>query len=377
MINIYIKKYKEIFANPTIGIYGKWNVSVMHQNGEEEFVFGKEMKPNMILNQGLDILASAKHYTSYNNLNWNTIPAFLFGGAKCGLGNTISVNDTDLSIPFQYTNNVNDFSCRILDDIPNGRRGYRKVYDFPILNETQRNIGINEMGITTPWNKNQDGTEKIFSKFILPNTIRLMPEQWLRLYYDFYISPANIINSTSIEIQPTPSYPNFNPNGNIRLAGRFHDIFGSFDENGFMRIEYGDSPRGSFLPYWDEFCLRPNDQECFLKCFGTAYLIEDTYAAINVNQEIICQWIGERLEHSKFTIEATDYINNNFYRDITYIFDKNNPFENKLIDGFLFTVVRSDRQNTIDGWFWQINQKQNKFIDKKLVIMMRQSVSRN
>jgi hypothetical protein len=76
------------------------------------------------------------------------------------------------------------------------------------------------------------------------------------------------------------------------------------------------------------------------------------------------------------TIEASQYTNGNFYRDITYIFDKNNPFQDKDINAFLFTVTRYDRENTVDGWFWEINEKQTKFTDKKLVIVLRQSVFR-
>lgn len=374
-MNIIINKFKEIFLSPQTKISGKWNISIIHKNGEEQFVFGKKYKPNLILNQGLDILASAKYYTEYNGRNWNTIPAFLFGGAQCGIGNSISNDDTSLSNFFKYTDSINDDSCEIVDNIITGTRTFKKVYDFPELNENERDILIREIGLTTPWGKEND-EEKLFAKFILPEAIRLMPEQFIRLYYEFSISSPNIINPINIQINPAPTSPNFNPNGSILLAGRFADIFGSFNSNGFMRIEFGDSPRGSFLPYWDEFCLSPDDPECLLTCFGTSYLIEDIYANISVNQPIISQWIGQRTSQKNLTINASNYMAGNYYRDITYIFDQNNPIENSDINAFLFTVTRSDRENTIDGWFWEFNQKQTKFIDKKLVIMLRQSVSR-
>lgn len=377
-MNILIKKFSEIFLNPEMKISGKWNISIVNPNGSENFIFGKNMKPNLILDQGLNILASAKYYTSYNNFNWNTIPAFLFGGAVCGMGNVPPSNsDTELTNFLQYTNSVNDGSCEMIDNIITGTRIYKKIYDFPQLSQNQINIPIQEIGITTPWGM-EDNIEKIFSKFLLPEPINLMPEQFIRLYYEFSISSSNITNPYNIQINPAPTYPNFNPNGNLMLAGRFADIFGSFNADGFMRIEYGDSPRGSFLPYWDKFCLNPQEnlESCVLSCFGTSYMIEDIYSSIEVNQPIICQWVGERTSKEDMTIEASQYINGNFYRDITYIFDKNNPFQDKDINAFLFTVTRYDRENTVDGWFWEINEKQTKFADKKLVIVLRQSVFR-
>lgn len=373
-MNILINKFKEIYLNPKTKISGKWNLSIVHKNGEEQFIFGNNMKSNLILNQGLDIIASSKYYTSYNNRNWNTIPAFLFGGAQCGTGSSISNTDTNLSNFFKYTNHVNDSSCEVENNILTGTRTYKKVYDFPVLNINEQNILIREIGLTTPWGKEND-EEKLFSKFILPESIRLMPEQFIRLYYEFSISSSNIINPINVQISPAPTYPNFNPNGSILLAGRFADIFGSFDSNGGMIIEYGDSPRGSFLPYWDEFCLEPTGVNCFIKCFGASYLIEDIYENISINQPIISQWVGLRGSKNEMTIEPSTYVSGNYYRDITYIFEENNPIQNTDINGFLFTVTRSDRENTVDGWFWEINQKQTKFTDKKLVIILRQSIS--
>lgn len=379
-MNILIKKYQEIFLNPELKIGGKWKISIVHRSGEENFIFGENMRPNLILDQGLDLLASSKHYTSYNGMNWNTIPAFLFGGAECGTSNAVPQNtDTELGNFLQFTNVVNDFSCEIIDNISTGTRKYKKIYDFPILSEGNSSVPIQEIGLTTPWGASSGDEQKLFSKFILPEPVNLMPEQYIRLYYEFSISSSNINNPLPIQINPTPIYPSFNPNGSMILAGRFADIYGSFDSNGFMRIEYGDSPRGSFLPYWDKFCLFPSENlsNCNLSCFGTSYLIEDTYVDISVNQPIICQWVGQRTSAENNTIEPSNYVNGNFYRDITYIFDKNNPqAQSKDIDSFLFTVVRSDRENTIDGWFWQFNQKQTKFNNKKLVITLRQSVSR-
>lgn len=378
-MNILLKRFQEIFLNPELKISGKWKISIVHKNGQENFIFGESMRPNLILNQGLDILACSKHYTPYNGMNWNTIPAFLFGGAECGIGNVSPQNtDTELTNSIQFTNVVNDFSCEIVDNIASGTRTYKKIYDFAALPESSSLMPIQEIGITTPWGRTQNDEQKLFSKFLLPEAINLMPQQYIRLYYEFSISSSNITNPFQIQINPSPTYPSFNPNGSMILAGRFADIYGSFDSNGFMRIDYGDSPRASFLPYWDKFCLNSeeNIEDCDRTCFGTSYLIEDTYVDISVNQPIICQWIGKRTSVDNNTIQPSNYVNGNFYRDITYIFDKNNPFENKDMSAFLFTVTRSDRENTVDGWFWEFNQKQTKFTDKKLVITLRQSVAR-
>lgn len=372
-MNFLIKKYKEIYNSPKTRISGKWNISIVSSRGED-FPFGIEMKKNLILNQGLDILAAGKFYSPYLTYNWNTIPSFLIGGAYYGDSSTApNVSDTSLTNQTSETRKINDSSCKITDDLVNGTRTFRKVYDFPVIEEfptSTQPTSLRELGVYTDWNNG-----KLFAKFILPKTIKLSYGQFVRLYYDFTIGSDSIINPININ----KSSGTFDGTGQLKLCGRFDDIFGSFDSDGNPVIVYGDSSRASFVPYYDKFCAEI--QTCETEIFGTAYLMTpDILNFTSINMPIISEWAGERLEKNLNTINPSNYTNGNFYRDIEYIFDYSNPTYDEKVEGFLFTVLRgsafSPRQNIIDGWLWKFNNIQTKQSSKKIVMMIRQSVNR-
>lgn len=371
-MNILIKKYKEFYNNSKTHIGGRWNVSIINKNGDEFFPFGKDMKRNLILNQGLDVLAAGKYYSQYSIFNWNTIPSFLIGGAVYGDGLIQpSFNDTSLTNQTTETTTINDNSCSITDSFINGTRTFRKVYDFPAVQVDSINKSVSEVGIFTNWRNDKT----LFSKFLLPRVIKLDYGQWIRLFYDFTIGSSAIVNPSNIYL----SSGSFDGSGQLKLCGRFDDIFGRFDENGNPKIVYGDSPRASFVPFYENFCTEVST--CETKCFGTAYLFSPGIVGFNsVNSPIISEWIGKRLEQELNTINPSEYTNGNFYRDIEYIFDYNNPIYNELTEGMLFTVLRgsdnSPRQNTIDGWLWKFNTNQIKQSSKRIVIGLRQSISR-
>lgn len=370
-MNLLFKKYTEIYKNPKLTIFGKWNVSVVCDD-KEFFPLGKEMKDNLILNQALDILASGKYYSPYNIFNWNTIPAFLMGGAFYGDSEVPPSNtDTALTNQTAETNIVNDNSCSIVDDPNNGTRTFKKVYDFATIKSEDTNTKIREMGIYSNW-KNP---KTLIAKFIFPRTVTLGIGQFLRLYYDFTIGSDMIVNPVNINL----SSGTFNATGQLKLCGRFDDIFGSFDSDGNPRIVYGDSPRASYMPFCDTFCAEI--QTCSTQIFGTSYLLLPNMLGFNsINSTIVSEWNGQRLEQSLGTINPALYIDGNYYRDIEYIFDYNNPIVSEPFSSILFTVLRgsatSQRQNTVDGWLWKFNSNQIKQSSKKIVIMLRQSMAR-
>ena len=229
---------------------------------------------------------------------------------------------------------------------------------------------MREVGVYTDWNN-----KKLFSKFVLPRTIKLSYGQFVRLVYDFTIGSDLIVNPLNIN----NSSGSFDGTGQLKLCGRFDDIFGSFDSNGNPNIIYGDSPRASFVPYYDRFCI--SNQSCSTEIFGTAYLkVPGIFNFDSVNKPLISEWVGERLEKNLNTINPSNYIDGNFYRDIEYIFDYLNPIYDEKVEGFLFTILRgssiSERQNIIDGWLWKFNNIQIKQSSKKIVMSIRQSVNR-
>jgi hypothetical protein len=279
--------------------------------------------------------------------------------------------DTALNNETADTKKINDDSCSIVDNVANGTRTFKKVYDFPTIEIGDTNTEVREIGVFTNW-KN---TKTVFAKFLLPNTIKLAHGQFLRLFYDFTIGSDMINSPLNVNIESG----SFNGDGEIKLCGRFDDIFGSFDTNGNPVIKYGDSPRASFVPYYENFCAER--QTCETECFGTAYLLSPGIINFNSpNQRIIAEWAGQRLERDLNSINPSNYIDGNHYRDIEYIFDINNPTYNESIEGILFTVLRgsaaSPRQNTVDGWLWKFNNNQIKQSSKKIVIMLRQSITR-
>lgn len=365
-MNVFLKKFKEYNISPNISIGGYWNIAIVNENGQEKFPFGSHMKKNMILNQGLDILASNKYYTSYGGLNWNATSAFLLGDAVLG-GSSIPANPADISLnnELQSTSIINDDSCTISDNYANGSRTFRKVYDFP---SPIAPIPVREFGIRTRFGAT-NGQNKMFSKFVLPETVMIGTKEFVRLFYDFTIKCDAIVNPITI----TRSAGTLNCNGVLKLCGRFDDIFGAYDTNGNPIIKYGDSPQATFMPYCEEFCVQEN---CLHKCIGTAYLISDIFIPTSPGSSIIGEWVGSKPTESEGTAIASPYTNGNFYRDITYIFEKKNPFENKPFQGFLFSTAKSDRENTVAGWLWEFNNKQIKLIEKEIVIQIRQSMSR-
>lgn len=366
-MNLIFKKFQEFIIEPNICIGGEWNISIINNNGTEEFPFGKHMKKNMILNQGLDILASNMFYTSFNGLNWNTIPAFLLGDAVNGSSSTpASATDTELFNLLQSTSNIDDFSCTIEDDYVNGSRTFKKIYNF---NEPLVPIRVREIGIRTKFKK-LNGENMLFSRFVLPANINLMPGQYIKLFYNFKISCPALVSSIPISL----SSGTIDASGTLKLCGRYDDIFGTFDSNGNPFIRYGDSPQSTFMPFCENFCVELNG--CQNECFGTGYLIANIFVDPIVNAPIVSEWMGFRVTKDIGTILAPDYINGDFYRDITYVFNSGNPIVTKLFDGFLFTTTKFNRENTISGWLWKLNNKQNKLVEKEIVIQIRQSMSR-
>lgn len=368
-MNLIFKKFQEINLNPSISIGGSWNISIVRDNGSEIFPFGKSMKKNMILNQGLDILASNSYYTSYAGLNWNTIPAFLLGDAVVGADSGMPLNpaDTNLANQLQTSYITIPGQCKMTDNYSNGSRTFSKVYDFPKGNT--QGLKIREIGVRTKFGFEINGQNVLFSKFVLPQAISIGSEEWVRLFYDFTIKSDAIVNPISINL----SSGTIDANGKLKLCGNYHDLFGDFDSNGNPFIRFGDSPQSSFMPYCDKFCVQDN---CQTECVGTSYLVANIFIPTSPGSSIISEWTGERTDEDDGSLIPSAYTNGSFYRDTTYIFKKGNPFQDKEFQAFLFTVRKSDRNNTIAGWLWELNNKQIKLKEKEIVIQIRQSMSR-
>ena len=369
MLNLHIKNHLGVSINPSFEIGGSWNVAIVDENNKETFPFGSSYKKNLILDQALDILSANNGYGPHLNLNWNTIPSFLKGNAVLGTGIApAQASDTNLTYQTLETNVINDESCSVEDFYSLGKRVFKKVYDFPkpeTLPMAPTSYTLSEIGLKNGWNG------ELFTKFLLDSPILIPRGQWLRLFYNFSISCSAIVNPININL----SSGTFNANGWLKLVGRFDDIFGSFDLDGNPVIRNGDSPRSSFMPFCDEFCAEI--ETCTNKCFGTAYLLTNFFENENsINSTLFTNWLGNRLSVANGTINPSNYTQGNFYRDIEYVFDINNPTANETIGGFLFTTVKTNRQNTVDGWLWKLNNPQIKRSDKKIVINLRQSMAR-
>lgn len=350
-------------VNYNLGIGGTWNVSVV-SGDSETFPLGHDYKNNLILNYGLDVLAESKSYCNVSGTNFNTIPAFLYADAAIGNGTGIaSGEDVGLHNLISFSSGVKTGACSVEDSYTSGYRIYKKVYDFPYPASP---ISVSEIGVRTPY-----GGTGFFSRFLTTGgNINLQPTQFLRLYYNFKVTCSGITGAIPISM----STASITGDGNLKLCGRFDDIFGGMNSDGKPIIVNGDSPRGSFMPYCEPFCVEVPG--CTNECFGTSYMVKTGIAFPSANSVISTEWIGARLEEALLSVSGHPYVSGDFYRDITYKYEYTNPAASELFGGYLFTQTKTDRENTVDGWLWRFNNDQNKLNTKQQTIVLRQSVNR-
>jgi hypothetical protein len=355
-----------------ISLKGFWQVSVV-SDGRETFPFGNNYLPNMMLSNGLDILNAGTGFLDQSDdlFIYNTVSAFLYGNPVLGTGvGALNSGDTSLFGYDHTATGVKSNRSNTIDIPESGIRIFDKTYDFnkPSFTKVYTEAGmVTDFSNLTGFNSNT-----LFSKFLFPDGgVTVSPSEWLRLRYRFYAKCGAITGSQVI----SASNDWMTGDGEMRLCGKFDDIFGSMNvSDGKPYIMFGDSPRGSFLPYQSKFFGKKADWTNN-ECFATAFIVKTGVSFPNINESINIEWLGDRLSEEDGSISAGPFTSNQGYRDITYTLKSGNPNGGDWFGGILFTVTKRDRNNTWDGWLWKFNSPQYKPADKELRITIRQSVS--
>lgn len=236
MANLIINRTREFTLGAETLIKGMWKVEIVHPNGEIEKPFGDEMRPNLLMRRGLTNLAGVGN-------GWASI-AYLMRTAQ--YGNDVTA-PTDRNYGDSYTGNWNtttsDSNIGIFNwsayssvtsntastDTVNGTRVFTKVYDFlaTTYQHTVREILI------TDYNSGGRGAGKgtnayVLSRFVLPEEIKLLQYQFLRLTYSLQVTIPAIVTPINIDV----SSGSFSGLGLLQCVGSYGSIFGGMASNG-------------------------------------------------------------------------------------------------------------------------------------------------
>ncbi len=368
---------------------GEWKVEIVNKkNNNTYYPFGNCFYKNLLLDVGIVELLHANYHREHevdissgrSLYNFQTIPVFLKGGAAIGSGTSIpKINDTGLESIKQTSTRLlsshREHHCKTIDNLEKGSRSYIRVFDFDTFN---MDTVINEAGL---YSDILGG--KYYSRFLFPEEIYLTVDEYIRLIYRFTVR----IKAISTPILVSGHLNNgFNPDGEIKLVGRFDDIFGAMNSLGDPIITRGDSALSCTVPFCERFPINNLELDTWVE--PTAYWVHGDIDFPAANASLVIETAGRRLLSDSWQNEneviLSAFNENNLYRDCTYIFNKDNPGSSggDMVGGILFTnmimssSIAKVRENTWAGWYLKFNVPQLKSAMNKITITIRSSIPR-
>lgn len=378
-MNILIKKWNDLETESRMGIGGKWKVEIIHPNGASEKPFGDELRNNLITNVGIDLAmgrsVNAPNYkttTSAANIIPNLIRQAAYGNNPA----PAQVTDTDLTISRILTSDpsgdnvaTGDTSstqdCTVVYDTTQGSATFTRVYDFPTVTGPTfvRDIGI--------YSQNDNNARNLFSRMVMPSTITLAAGQFLRLTYELTVNIPALVTGVPISV----SSGLFNGGGQLRLVGRYQNIFGTMTNRGvptYTTLDSAHARRCGWLMNGSSTSTITNRTTTHMVPPLIDFPAQDT--SINFTQ------VGTTVNSDPAAgIIFGAYSAGQGFQDITYNFRALNPTVLSNIGGVMFCSVTDTNQTLTNpkyGWYWKFNTTQEKDPNFILAINVRQSIVR-
>jgi hypothetical protein len=208
---LYLPRYREMQAETGIRatIVGKYKVQVCRNGVVVREPFGDNWIPNLVLNQGLDLMITGTDCTGL----------MTFG--RIGSGTTTpTVSDTSLANQLKVTSTILGSGNGTTNDTVNGAATHTKVYEFAAESAT---VTYNELGVGSAQSTNL-GTRALFPSGVVCNNGDNM-----RLTYSLTFSIPSIVSPVTISLSAVNG---FNVSGTLKTVGTFQNLFAALAAGG-------------------------------------------------------------------------------------------------------------------------------------------------
>jgi len=356
----------EADANISVGVGGVWKVSVVNAStGAEYFPFGDEFRPNLILNQGLDMLvgSSSQWFQSTSGYSQQAGTILAISTARCGTSSTAAAaSQTGLQAATAATSvtTTPGFTCLSTRDTVSGFSTFTRSFDFDIVTS---GVTLYEAALSADGTNSGGSGSRIFTRFVFPSPgVSLVAGQFLRLVYSLKCS----IPSTVTPITVTVNNGGFTGDGSVQAVGTFAELFGTLNSDGTY-VDSGWHGQKGYLPAgWASSSL-----------YAHAYMVSSAASFPSVDTAASLSIVGSLISVAP-NITSTTYSAGSGTRDITYIFPANNPGSDTSIGGVLFNSasMTGTHSRLTDGWLWLFDSPQTKHATKSLVINLTTTLTR-
>lgn len=367
MANLILNKTKEVEIISETRLKGMWKVEVVCPNGEVKKPFGDKMRPNLLMRQGLDMLAGVTFTDS------GSIAQFIVGamyGNNTASPTSRTLYTTTNSLPmisndsqtgffgWSTFNSTNDCAAQPLTST--GSVIFTKTYDFLAVPNTQTVTEILIIGgslTTQQRNTTQLSGGNVLSRFILPSPITLSQYQFLRLTYSLQVTIPATVNYENVNV----SSGDFNGYGLLRRVGTFNRIFGGMSLAG-SPLTYNNVPGAAYRQPW--LMMSVNGGTAMLLPGGDANGSSQPTPPVGPNIDFNGNPILATSSSVHTNSVGGEMVDEGYSSDSLsrskrgkVLFAATNPLVSSYIGGIFITPIGSSTQNfsTTDfqGWYWQ------------------------
>lgn len=362
-MQILKKNYVETATDVEIGLGGSWKVAVVDAaTGHEHYPLGEEFRPNLILNQGLDMFVGHAGQFFQSNSGHSSQAGTILGiaTARCGTNNTAAaVAQTGLISQTQSTvTPTPGYACTSVRNVAAGSSTFTKSFDFSVVTSGST---LYEAAISADGTNSGGAGSRIFTRFTFAPSVTLVAGQFLRLIYALKCS----IPATLAPIPVTLENGGFVGNGSIKAVGTFAELFGTLTTNGLYQDSAWAGQVGYMPAGWGGAGLQ-----------AQAYLLSSTadFPAVDTATSLTSE--GVTINKSP-NVTSVAYVAGSGTRALTYIFPAANPVADAVIGGILFNAGGvSGGARLTDGWLWKFDVPQTKHATKALVVNMTTTITR-